>query len=168
MLKKILIVAVALVALMGAPAAAQYGDTFSATISNTNPGPGETVTIEGSCSVGEEVEVTLDMATTARAAQVLGTIVVDADGTFSGPVTIPADLAPGTYTVTATCGGEVLSIDITVGDSTTPTPPDQGGTGPLARTGADGTSTLLKVAGGLVLAGAAFALVATKRRTATA
>ncbi len=157
MLKKILIVATALVALMSAPAAAQYGDVLSATVSNTNPQPGEDVTIEGTCQAADTVEVALE-------GESLGTIPVADDDTFSGSVTIPSDLDPGTYTLTASCGGEVLGIEITVGGTTVTT----GGATPLPRTGSSGTSLLLKVGGGLILAGAAFALVATKRRTATA
>ncbi|HYI61133.1 MAG TPA: LPXTG cell wall anchor domain-containing protein [Acidimicrobiales bacterium] len=162
MLKKIVIIAAALVALLATPAAAQYGEVFSATISNSNPAPGETTTISGTCEAADEVEVAIEGEGS------LGTIPV-VDDQFSGPVTIPSDLEPGVYTLTVTCGGEVLSTTITVGGSGGGTTTVTTTTAtPLPRTGADDTSLLLKLGGGLVLAGAAFALVATKRRSATA
>lgn len=154
MLKKILIIAAGLVVLLlSAPAGAQYGEVFSGTVSNTNPQPGETITFEGVCPFAEVVDVSID-------GEHITTIPVNEDDTFSGPVTVPSDLAPGTHTLTATCGSEVLSITLTIGSP--------GGSGPLADTGASNTGLLLKLGGGLVLLGAVVALFATKRRQATA
>lgn len=157
MLKKILVLAAALVAFMAGPAVAQYGPGVDGTVSDNNPQPGETVTVEGTCDLADEVDVSIVGEGS------LGTIPV-VDGAYSGPVTIPSDLAPGEYTLRITCGTEVLDLVITVGDvdDATTTPP------PLARTGSSSTGLLLKVGGALVLAGAAFALIATKRRGATA
>lgn len=151
MLKKILIVAAALVALMAGPAAAQYGPNVSGTVSNPNPQPGETVTVEGTCELADEVGVSIVGEAD------LGTIPV-VDGSYSGPVTIPSDLAPGEYTLRITCGTEVLDLTINVGGSRS--------TGPLADTGSDNTGLLIKLGGGLILVGGAVALVATKRRGA--
>lgn len=156
MLKKILLLAAALVAFVAAPAAAQYPETgvLDSEISNTNPQPGEAFTVSGTCEADDTVVVALSGVGT------LATIPVGDDGSFSGSVTIPSDLAPGTYTLTVTCGPEVQSFTITVGGATGGT-----GSGPLARTGSSGTGRLVQVGGVLLLAGAAVALVASKRRT---
>jgi hypothetical protein len=167
MTKKITFLAAALVALFlfSAPSGAQYGGVFEATISDVTVVAGQSVTIDGTCEDGTEVAVSIDDE--ARAIVPIGTIPVNEDGTFSGPVTIPS-LAPGTYQVFAECGGEVLTIDVEVlAASATPTTPTSGGGDTLARTGS-ATDTLAKVGGGLVLAGAAATLLSAKRRRATA
>lgn len=163
MLKKILLLATALVAFLATPAAAQYPGVFSATISNTNPQPGETITVEGTCEIGDEVVVALSNP------GVLATIPVGDDDSFSGQVTIPADLSPGTYDLTLTCGGEVLTFTITVGspdDPDRPDAPDRPDDETLARTGGD-MGLPLKLAGALLLVGAALTIVGVKRRSAT-
>ncbi len=188
MIKRILVLSAAIgaaLALFAGPASAQYEVVFSATIDNVTPGPGETVTISGTCDAADSVDIGIDGSS-------IGSIPVDDDDSFSGSVTIP-DLAPGTYTVTATCGDEVLGIEITIGGSTggngtagtmtggsdngntagvstdsgSNTGSGSSGSDALARTGGD-TDVLLKVGGGLLLAGAAATLFATKRRSATA
>jgi hypothetical protein len=167
MTKKITFLAAALVALflLSAPSGAQYGVTFAATISDVTVLAGQTVTIEGTCLTADEVAVSIDDE--ARAIVPLGTIPVIADDTFSGPVTIP-DLAPGTYSVFADCGGEVLTIDVEVVTATDGTTPGTGtGGDTLARTGS-ATDTLAKVGGGLILAGAAATLLSSKRRRSAA
>lgn len=198
MIKKLLIltaaVGISLAFFAAAPASAQYEPAvvFSAAISNTSVTPGETVTISGDCESADTGSVFISIDGDS-----IGSIDIEDDFTFSGPVTIP-DLAPGDYTVTATCGGQVLGVEITVlgsgasnpggtptggsmtavggstGGSTTDgsTGASSGGStgstgsGALARTGGE-TDTLLKIGGGLLLAGAAATLLATKRRSAT-
>jgi hypothetical protein len=148
-------------ALAGGPAGAQYEDVFSATISDLTVFPGQVVTIEGVCPGDDSVAITMGGIS-------VGSIAVADDDTFSGQVTVP-QLAPGTYTTTAECAGEVLSAEITVlaaDDGTTD--PGPVGDDALARTGGNGTETLVKLGGGLLLAGGAVALVSAKRRAATA
>lgn len=167
-MKKVSFLAAALMALflMAAPSGAQYtDDDFSATISDVTVVAGQSVTIDGDCAVGTEVAVSIDDEPVSRAIVPLGTIPVGDDGSFSGSVTVPS-LAPGTYQVFAECGSAVLTIDVEV--VTAADDPGTGGTGgtgtdTLARTGS-ATDTLAKVGGGLVLAGAAAMLLASKRR----
>lgn len=169
MTRKLLAIGAGIVAVllfMVTPAGAQYpDDVLSAEFSNTSPNPGDTVTVSGTCTLADEVVVAL----TGRGT--LATIPVNADDTYSGSFTIPSDLAPGTYTVSVTCGTEVRSFTFTVAGATPPGGTTPGGSGPggsdLARTGT-GIDGLVKVAGALLVVGAAAALLTTKRRTASA
>lgn len=164
----------AAMALFAGPAGAQYVSANSAFIDDTSVLSGQAVNFSGTCEDADSVSVAIEGGPS------LGTIPVSADDTFSGALTIP-DLAPGEYTVLLTCGTEVLSTTITVlADGTTGGGGTTGGsmggsgsgsggsgTGPaLARTGTE-VDGLLKVGGGLLVAGAAAVLFATKRRTAT-
>lgn len=166
MLTRILLVSAALVALTAAPAAAQYDDTFTAEI-DTTVIPGQDVNVSGTCDSGDEVAMTIGDTG-------VGSIPVDDDGSFAGPVTAP-DLPAGDYVSTATCGDSVLSVDIAVlaagrdgaGGDAAAMSAREDSDGGLARTGGP-IETLAKIGGGLVLVGAAFALLATwRRRSAT-
>lgn len=103
-----------------------------------------------------------------------GTLVTDADGAFAGSYSIPADLAPGTYELIATCGGveylsedgapvEVLAATQTPNNNTgnMNTGNNGGGNGtntgstPLARTGFEARPLVTLGAAALVLGGAA-------------
>lgn len=161
MTKKLLLIttiAVGVLAFLAGPAAAQYPDGPSASIDDTSVLAGGVVNITGQdCLDDDVVDVTLD-------GELIGTLPVADDGTFGGAITIPADTAPGTYTLEATCGSDVLSIEITVSAAgVTPTGNDPA----LARTGTS-VDGLVKIGGGLLVAGAAATLIATKRRTASA
>jgi hypothetical protein len=87
---------------LAAPASAQQyppEDTVCG-VSDTSLGPGDQVTVSGSGFLaGSTVTFTLQPGDIA-----LGSTTVGADGTF-GPIvlTVPADLAPGTYTLV--CSG---------------------------------------------------------------
>lgn len=175
MTKKLLLllaIAAGMLALAAAPASAQYPTPPpTAVIDDTAVLAGGVVNITGQDCFDDPdgiVDVTLE-------GELVGQLPVADDGTFGGPVTIPSDTPPGTYTLEALCGDTVLSIEITVSPAgVTPTPPG-GGTGGTGGTGDEslartGTSVdgLVKLGGGLLVAGAAAALVATKRRTASA
>lgn len=170
MLKKILLIAAALVAIMAAPAGAQAsgysGEDATATISDSVLSAGESVTVSGTCDANDSVPVTIGGVG-------VGSIDVNDDDTFSGSVITP-DLPPGDYVSTVTCGDNVLSADVTIVASGSDDGDSDGGgvdmgadgdsgTGGLARTGSP-VENLAKVGGGLVLAGAAVTLFATRRR----
>lgn len=162
----------AAMALFAGPAGAQYVEGASASIDDTSVLSGEAVNISGECAAADSVSLEIEGGPS------LGSLPVGADDTFSGAVTIP-DLAPGEYTILLTCGTEVLSTTITVlADGTVDDDVDAGSMGggsgsgsgsdpALARTGTE-IDGLVKVGGGLLVAGAAAVLFATKRRSATA
>jgi LPXTG-motif cell wall-anchored protein len=99
----------------------------------------------------------------------IGTAHVGADGSFSDPATLPADLSSGPHTISVDCATSGVESTTTVqvlgeqlsnsGSSSTP---------PLARTGTSSTEPL--VIGGLaaVAVGAALVLTARRRRQSSA
>lgn len=156
MVRKVLIGALMLVALFAAPAAAQYPD-FTVTPGGVEAGG--SAGFQGSgCQPGETVVVTVD-------GRVVATVVADAGGDYSGSFVV--DLAPGEYTVTATCGNVVNTSPLLVrGVTQTSTPPTSrpGGTAgaPLARTGSN-VNGLALAGAALLLAGGGAMVVARKR-----
>lgn len=153
MLRKVLIGALMLTALFAAPAAAQYPD-FAITPGTVNVGGNATFQGSG-CAPGSTVTITID-------GKVVATVTADASGDYNG--SFKADLAPGTYTVTATCGDVVRTSPLTV-RSVAVTPPARPGTGggSLPRTGSNSNVMALVGAGLLVLGGGA--VLATRKRT---
>jgi LPXTG-motif cell wall-anchored protein len=152
MVRKILIGAVMLVAVFAAPAAAQY-PPFVITPSGVEQGG--TATFRGSgCEPGATVTLTVN-------GEVLATATADNNGDYSGSFVV--NLAPGNYTVTATCGNVVNTHPLNVRGVSTGGRPG-GGTGgrPLARTGSDSNNLALIGAGLLVLGGGAM-LIGRKR-----
>lgn len=179
MIKRITILAAAMLMFWAAPSAAQYSPPFTGEVDDTTVEAGDTITVSGECPDADEVIASFD-------GEVIATIPVGDDDSYSGPVTIPADTAPGTYTLSLDCGGEVLDITITVdgddgGPGQEPGPggdgpgqqPGPGGddtgsdAGPLARTGAP-VDSLVMLAGALLVLGAATVLLTTKRRRLSA
>ncbi|MEZ5207939.1 MAG: DUF4012 domain-containing protein [Acidimicrobiales bacterium] len=134
---------------LAAPASAQY-DPAVLSVSPANVAPGGDVTVSGSgCASGDAVTIAVAGASTTTTA--------GAGGAFSATVKAPS--TAGTYTVTATCGVEVLSATLTVGAATT-------GSGALPVTGSSSTGPL--AAGAIVLVAAGAALVAVSRRRSSA
>ena len=92
--------------------------------SGTDP-RGSQVTVSGS-GFAPGSSVTVQAHSTP---ETIGTPTVGSDGSFSGSVTIPTDLAPGTHTVTASGTGwdgaavTITSATFTVPDSAAPAPP---------------------------------------------
>lgn len=154
----VLVVALSALLLMAVPAFAQYPPEDAeaeVTVSTTTVAPGGTITVVGEDFLpGSQVNITLVETT-----EVLGTVTVRADGTFSTNVTLPADLAPGTYTLRVSgvdADGEPRVIDTTitvVAAAAAPAP----GTG-LAATGGQFTvgsalaALLLVIGGGALFA----------------
>lgn len=137
------------------PAHAQQYQGCQATVSDVTVMGGQTITVTGS-GADSGAGVTADLTTT------IGRGTADANGNFSFPATIPADFAPGTYTLTVDCAnGGVTEITITVGE---PTP----GTGTIPKTGSDSTIPTTKIGIGFVAAGGLVLAVSRRRRWASA
>jgi LPXTG-motif cell wall-anchored protein len=126
-----------------------------AVLSDTTPSPGQTITFSGT-GAGPFESVTAKLL-----GSVIGSGQADANGAFEFSATIPADLAPGTYTVSVSCGptGGVIGVTIVVG-AVAPAPP-------LPTTGSDDTLPLLRL-GIALIAGGAIILAAVRRRTSRA
>ena len=156
MLRKVLIGALMLTALFAAPAAAQYQD-FAIT-------PG-TVTVGGNasfqgsgCAAGSTVVISVN---NGGSLDVMASVTADASGDFSG--SFVADFAPGSYTVTATCGDLVRTAPLMVRAVSVTTPETGTGGSSLPRTGSN-TNTMALVGAGLLLVGGG-AILATRKRT---
>jgi LPXTG-motif cell wall-anchored protein len=117
-------------------ASAQTPPAYTPAISGAN---GHTVTGSG-FTPGTTVTVTLG-------SQVLGEVLVAANGTFSLPFTPPT--ACGTYTLTATNGTQTTTSTITVQCASGVTP-----AGVLPKTGSNSSLPLTEVGAGLVAIGA--------------
>lgn len=159
----IMLLALSAVLLMAVPVLAQEyppaDDEASVTVSQTTVAPGEAITV-----VGDDFQpgstVTIALVDSAGTAEVLGSALVAADGTFSAQVTIPADTPPGDYILRVrgfdVDGNErVLDTALAVtGDQAAPVTagPSLARTGGLLTTGGALAALLLVVGGGAVFA----------------
>ncbi|MEX0832791.1 MAG: hypothetical protein WD276_02785 [Actinomycetota bacterium] len=154
-----LVLATALGMLVAAPAQAQYQPP-TAGVDDSNPSPGETVTISGArwCP-GSTVDILFDD-------HKIGTGQVDSEGNFSEPITIPANASPGHHVIS------VVGLDFACEDVRTVnigifiSGGGAGGAGGLAFTGAN-ISVGAVILAALVIVGLA-AITAGRRRKATA
>jgi LPXTG-motif cell wall-anchored protein len=177
MVKRIVVLAVALVALMAAPAMAQqYPPSENLiTVSDSTPCPGQAVTVAAQTfAAGGAVTVKLGDA-------VVGTPTADANGKISLEVTVPAGQAQGAVAVTATGPGTddapqltvTASVDVVACNEAPPATVPGGGGGSaggspdLPKTGSDSTMTLVRVGVALAAAGGLLLAVSTKRRKRT-
>lgn len=170
MLKRTMVLAVAVIGLAAAPVAAQEGDDTQyppgermIAASDTTPCPGGTTTITGTgFEPGSTVTLTLDDTTE------LGTPTVDENGEFAVEVTVPETTATGQHTVKATGLGDGATISATLNvidcEAPPPTTAPPAAGGDLPRTGSDSTMTLLRIGLGLAAFGAVLLAVAAKRR----
>jgi hypothetical protein len=164
MFRKMLIGALALVALAAAPAAAQYNLDVGGELV-----PGGEVTVSGdSCAFDAEVEVRLTQLTSDRAVgdtTVVATGTADGEGNYDITFQLPADLEPGTYEISVYCNGAfVRSAQVQIQEAGTATtqPGSGSGGGPIVRTGSDLNGLGLVGIGLLTVGG--IILIATKTR----
>ncbi|MCX7620335.1 MAG: LPXTG cell wall anchor domain-containing protein [Acidimicrobiales bacterium] len=138
---------------LGAPAGAQYPPGqpgFIITPSSTTAGSPVTIAGQG-CPPGSTVVFTID-------GNQIGSLPVsmDSDGTFSGTIVIPANLAPGDYVVVGTCGNVVMSNTLTILSTELP------------RTGSDRSLPLAKSGLVLIAIGGLLVLAVRGRRSRAA
>jgi trimeric autotransporter adhesin len=173
MVKRMVVLAMALVALMAAPAMAQQypPNENLLTVSDTTPCPGQSVTITAQTfAPGGAVTVKIGDA-------VVGTPTADADGKISIDAAIPAGQAQGAVQVTATGPGGAdtpelvvnAAVDVVACNETPPsTAPagggGAGGNGDLPRTGSDSTMALVRVGVALAAVGGLLLALSSKRR----
>jgi LPXTG-motif cell wall-anchored protein len=160
MIKRVLILSLALVAFLAAPAGAQYPDAGGTAVAGESS---IRVTGEG-CPPNGEIAYSYSGPESGS-----GTATADASGDYDFTID---DLDEGDYTVTVECGGETFVLNATVGaaaggGTTTPTTAAAAGTGALPRTGDDTTSTLAQFGAAAVALGAV-AVYGAKRRKAKA
>jgi len=153
-------------------------------VSNTNPSPGETITVGGE---GYASNSTQDIGIQS-APRHLVNAQADANGDFSQDVTIPCDLAAGDHTITATgvnpdgspltlsAGVNVKNAACVLGTQTTATTTAHGNseqargttsTSTLPFTGGAATVLLLTIAAGLIAAGVVAVGASRRRRNST-
>src|SRR5690606_37187446 len=133
--------------------AAQYGE-FTVTPGGVTTGGNAGFQGSG-CEPGATVTLTINGETVA-------TIVADAQGEYNGSFVV--NLAPGNYTVTATCGDHVVTSPLTARGVSQGRPPSSTGGGALPRTGSN-TSTLALAGAALLVVGGG-AMVAARKRFA--
>lgn len=153
MIRKMLIGAFALVALVAAPAAAEYNITVT-------PGTvvaGGEFTVGGDfCKPGEQVTITVTQVATGEVV-LTSTVVADAEGEFTVTLTMPSNVDPGVYEITSSCTN-VRSARINVGSGGG----GGGGGGTIVRTGSD--LDKLGLVGAALLTFGGLVLIATKTR----
>jgi LPXTG-motif cell wall-anchored protein len=155
---------------MGSPAIAQTGSELpqQAGASDSTPTPGQTVTITtgaGSFTPGSTVSFSL------QGSSIAGTAVANSLGSASFTFTVPANAAPGRYTVVAsgTLAGTAktaeFQITVVAGAAASPGR-GQGATGQsaLPRTGSDQMVPLAITGIALVGAGAGIVVASRRRR----
>lgn len=181
MLKRIAVIAGAIVALAAAPATAEGyppGDNLI-TVSDTTPCPGDTVTVTAQTFIpGSPVEVSFDTTH-------LGSPAANADGVVTLEATIPEGTPLGAHIFTALGSGveeadlhltanvEVVSCDVAPPTSAVTggggaAGGDDSGGGGLAFTGSSATMTMVRIGLALAAVGGVLLAVATKRRRSAA
>ena len=114
MIRRVLAVSALLLCLgapviVASPAMAQYGGTCGFVLTPTTVTPGGTVQVVGQNANPNEV-----LVFTIGDPITIGTTTADSNGNFTATLTIPADLAPGTYSVDVNCGNSVSSQTLNV------------------------------------------------------
>jgi hypothetical protein len=157
-MKRVLLLAGALLLLTATPALAQY-ETPGVITNPATLTPGGTVGVTACCFAPGSV------VTFSVGGNVIGTAVAGPDGTASGTFTVPGNLAAGVPAVITASNGTTSTNSGAVpvnGSTTSPTTARVGG---LPVTGS-GTALPLSLAAAVLLAGGALAVVAGRRRSA--
>jgi LPXTG-motif cell wall-anchored protein len=169
MVKRMVGLALVLVAIMAAPVAAQQypPGNCGLTVSDTTPIPGQTITITAfTFEPNAQVSITLGSNTV-----VLGTPTANASGVVTLQATIPSDTKLGHHTITATGPSASCAATITAAITVVPKAAAGAGgppSGPLPRTGDDTSIPLAKIGLGLAAVGGVLTAFAAKRRKAAA
>jgi 5'-nucleotidase len=139
------------------PAMAQYGGTCGFVLTPTTVQPGGTVQVVGQNANPNEVLVFKIGSIT------IGTATADADGNFTATLTIPADLAPGTYSVDVNCGNSVSSQTLNVAAANANNGNAENAAGNLPTTGSN-TLLYLRWALALIALGGLIVLASRRQR----
>lgn len=175
MRKTITILALILAAFFIAPGAATagtYGPEEDATVSDSNPAPGEPFTFSASgFEPGSEVTIAVntDDATVTPAGVTAQTVTASSSGVATAVITIDVE---GTYTISASgigADGQPLTVSetVVVGDGTAGSGVVSDGGAALPRTGSDSVAAQLWAGVGLIGVGAALVALTVSRRRAT-
>lgn len=159
---RVSILAAALVSLMSMSggAALAHGST-SVAITQLTPHPGEQVTVKGK-GFEPSTLVTIKLSGSGNSLE-LGQVTTDDTGDFSTGLTLPGNLAAGTYELAANGGDENPTTQITVvGGATSVMSAETAPT--LRERPLEQTIALVAVFGGIAALGLAFALWDRRRR----
>jgi hypothetical protein len=139
----------------------------SLTVSPTTTAPGTTVHVSGSCEANTSgfaiSHAFLHNASHDFAGVGAVPFSTTANGTFSVDATVPATIKPGSYAITARCGGGNLGITATLTVAGTVPSHVPAGSGGQAATSGPGADTWGLAAAGLVLTAAGSASLIRRR-----
>ena len=164
--------ALTLAALLTAPGVASagtYGATEDATVSDSNPAPGEPFTFTATgFQANSQVTITVntDNATITPAGTTAQTVTANANGVARATITIDVE---GRYTISASgtgADGQPLTVSetVVVGDGVAGSGVISDGGESLPRTGSEGVQAQLWAGAGLLLVGAALVGLTVHRR----
>jgi LPXTG-motif cell wall-anchored protein len=143
------VVALAGLFLLAAPASAQYQPDDEQVLDETLVRPGDPVNVSGrGCPPGYTVTTSFD-------GEVVATTTADGNGAYATEFAVPSGASPGTHTITTRCGDVVFTSTVTVPGAVS---------GTLPRTGSDSTVPVVQIGLVLLAAGGLATLVARQRR----
>lgn len=172
-MRKVLVLAVATIAAFWMVAPAQAAPAASLHVSPATQQAGGSVRVSGTCEANTSGfalspaflhDSTHDFAGVGAVA-----FTTDSTGSFSATATIPASRMPGSYTVSARCGGGNIGVTATLVVTSASAVPTRvpAGSGGLAATGSGWSTSQLELAGVgallVLLGGIGLALQRTRR-----
>lgn len=170
MRKLFTVLSLALAAFLIAPGAASaYGPAEDATVSDSNPAPGEPFTFTATgfqANSQVTISVNTDDATITPAGTTAQTVTANSSGVARATITIDVE---GRYTITASgtgADGQPLTVSetVVVGDGVPGSGVVSDGAGTLPRTGSEGAQAQLWAGAGLLAVGAALIGLTLHRR----